>query len=113
MLKSKYVMNWFITKDPNNVHTLVINTTERWCHCFKFGEDEKSYLFTISQNEDENINDDDIVLEIPKFLPDLGEGHWLESSFFEKDQIYYYFIPYLHEWIKDGDKIVLTSEDYE
>ena len=113
MLKSKYVRNWFVTKDPNNIYTLVINTTERWCNCFKFGEDGEKYLFQISQNKDEDIINDDIVLEIPKFLPDLNEGHYLESYFVEKDQIYYYFIPYLYKWIKNGDKIVLKSEDYK
>lgn len=111
MRKSKYVENWFVTKDPNNVYNLVINTTERYCYHHHYGEDENNLIFQISVDEDESIIDDDVLQEIPKFLPEI-EGIWLQSSITIKDQIHYYFIPHLDEWIKRQDRIVLKSEDY-
>lgn len=105
MKKSKYVESWFITKDPNNVYTLIINKTQRYCYHHHFGDDEKYLMFQIS----DKIDEEGVILEIPKFLPEI-EGTWLESSAVIKDQIHYYFIPYLWEWIKNEDRIILKSE---
>lgn len=110
--KSKYVKDWFITKNPNNVYNLVINTTQRYCYHHHFGVDENLLLFQISETECQDITTEDIILEIPEFLPKI-EGLWLESSITVKDQIHYYFIPYLKEWIKLPDKLILKSKDYE
>lgn len=111
MKKSKFVTDWFVTKEPNGIYSLIINTTEKYCyHRFIIEYDDKM-VFAVHNYSDE-LNPDDIELEIPNFLPKI-DGVWLRSSSIEKDQIQYYFIPYLKEYIKNPNRVILKSEDYE
>ena len=113
MNTSKYVTDWFVTKDPSNVYNLVINTTQRYCYHYQMGEDENTILFVVADNEEQDISDETgLILEIPKFLPEI-EGTWITSSVTVKDQIHYYFIPYLWEWVKREDKLVMTSDNFK
>lgn len=107
MKKSKYVESWFVTKDPNNIYTLLINTTQKGCYHHYYGDDENSLLFQISDSEDQDLLSEEITFEIPKFLPDI-EGVWQCGCMTEKDQIMYYFIPYLWKWIHEKE-IILNS----
>jgi len=108
MKKSKYVTSWFVTKDPNNVYTLLINTTQRYCyhHCYSSGDDFISFI--ICENEHQDFNKEKIILDIPNFLPKI-DGVWQEASNVNKDQISYYFIPYHFDWIKE-ENIVISSK---
>jgi len=107
----RYVKNWFVTKDPNNVYNLVINTTQRYCYHYHLGGDEaNNMLFVVAENEDQDFADEEgLILEVPYFLPPI-EGTWLQASITVKDQIHYYFIPHLWEWPQD---IILRSQNLQ
>jgi len=107
---SKYVESWFVTKYPNNVYTLVINTTQRYCHHDYVMQSDKYITFVVHPIKNySNLNVNDITLEIPNFLPKI-DGIWLRSSSVEKDQIYYYFIPHLKEYIKTNEIILISTD---
>jgi len=111
MKKSKFVTSWFVTKEPNGIYSLIINTTEKYCYCQYIVEHDNKMLFVV-HNYSDGLIPDDTELEIPNFLPKI-DGVWIKSSLVEKDQIQYYFIPYLKEYIKNPNRIILKSEDYE
>lgn len=101
----KYVESWFVREYPNGVFCLVINTTERWLDFYNLGENRFEIGEDLSDNEMKEI------LEVPNFLPFLVGGHYIQAESQEKDQIYFYWIPYYNLWFKEGlIKEVLNSE---
>ncbi len=97
MKKHKYVESWHVSLLPSGIYMVVFNLTERGLthhrssdERYCFGEDDCKY--------------EDIV--IPKFLPELKKGGYLNSSAMDKDQCMFYYIPYDFDTIRDR-KIIL------
>ncbi len=93
----KYVENYWVEELPNGVIHLLINCTQREIYFHNYSD----YGFVICGSEEEY--DDwgkDCLLKTKSFLPILEEGIYLVSSHKEKDQISYYYIPHMREWVK-------------
>lgn len=101
---NKYVESWQIEELPNGVIKVVITCTQRELYYHAFMDNE--FLITGTEEEYENY-DENLILTVPEFLPDI-EGIFLQSSFKEKEQLYFFYTPYLWEWKKEK-KILFKS----
>ena len=92
----KKITNWVVDLLPNGVYTLTVNTSERWVEYNMYND-----TWFLIDNEE---------LKIPSFLPG-NRTFWLRSSSQNKDQIFFYWIPFEREWIKDNSvKLILKNE---
>jgi hypothetical protein len=72
-------------KYESGIYYLCINTNKKWIEYHRYSNDEYAIGF---------VNDDPIyLLQIPK-LEDYIPAHHLCVHMQEKDQIWYYWIPY-------------------
>lgn len=116
---SKYVTDWFVTLTPNGVYTVVFNTTERRMSYHAFND--TTYIFGNENDlkfDDENEVEsqeswESRMQEIPEFLPNPRPKGitYLTAHSQSKDQVYFYYIPYKHAWVKKGDKLLLTGKN--
>lgn len=108
MKNSKYVESWWIEVLPNGIYHLLFNLTERWLPYHKYNDTEFIFGGDIEGEEYEDWLSR--IQEVPVFLPEDKGVIWLSSSHLEKDQLSYYFIPYKKEWVREGDKILFSSD---
>jgi hypothetical protein len=96
--KAKYVTDWWLTKLPNEVYNLTINTTEKWMSFHAYNDN----TFIIGHKEDDSQKEyEEKLLIIPEFLPNLEKGLWIRTIQENKDQINVYWIPFYSSWIKE------------
>ena len=91
---NKYVDSYCVEELPNMVIKLVINCSQReiWYH------QQSDYSFIIAGSEYEFDNwDSSVLFEVDSFLPNI-EGIYYKASMREKDQLYFFYIPYLYDW---------------
>jgi len=95
------VESYWIEELPNGVIHLLINVKERGIYCHQFNDNE--YLILEDYSEDYTKDD---ILTIPDFLDKTKAFMYISSSYIEKDQINYYFIPHQREWVKNRKFII-------
>ena len=100
---SKYVESYWAEELPNGVIHLLINITERWLQHHAYSNRH----FLISKSLDDW--QDDEILNIEEFVPELDGGIYIKTSVVEKDQISFYFIPrYFND--RKNNKELLNSK---
>jgi hypothetical protein len=92
-MQNKYVDNWHVELLPNGVYLLMFNTKDKWIGYHQFDDNEYTFF---ADAETENYHSAEHIVKIPDFLPKIENGGYRTSHSQEKDQIYYYFIPYYH-----------------
>jgi hypothetical protein len=76
---------------------MIINCTQKEIYFHQLND----YEFIIAGTEEEYDNWDKSVLFVSKsFFPPI-EGMYLNASNKEKDQLSFFYIPYLKEWVKN------------
>ena len=96
VIMSKYVDSYWVEELPSGVIKMVINCSQReiWYHMMT------DYSFIIAGSESEFDNwDSSVILEVESFLPEV-DGIYYKTSMKEKDQLYFFYIPYLYGWRK-------------
>lgn len=76
------ITSHFIKTYESGIIQLIINTEERWLDYHRYSDN--SYCVTDAENKEEQLN---VVLPLQ---PNM---RYIPSSFQEKDQIIYYYIP--------------------
>ena len=102
VIMSKYVDSYWVEELPSGVIKMVINCSQReiWYHRLT------DYSFIIAGSESEFDNwDSSVILEVESFLPEV-DGIYYKTSMKEKDQLYFFYIPYLYGWRKCSKYLV-------
>jgi hypothetical protein len=91
---SRNVESYFCKLLPNGTYMLTFNTNNRWIdyHCYS------DYEFLFGEEKEGNIQ------QVYEFLPEI-DGHYLQSTLQDKDQITVFYTPYYKEYIKESKKI--------
>jgi hypothetical protein len=95
---SKYIESYWVEELPSGVIKMVINCSQReiWYH------QQNDYKFIIAGSEEEFDNwDSSVIFDVESFLPVI-DGIYYKTSMKEKDQLYFFYIPYLYEWRRES-----------
>lgn len=71
------------------------------------------YEYTFYKDENENTMDEEHLIKIPEFLPNMEKGLYIQSSHQEKDQIYFYFIPHYYKSYLPGENENIIDKLYK
>lgn len=100
----KYIKSYWAEELPNGVIHMLINCTQREIYFHTFTDE----WFLICGTEEEYDNmEENCYLKTDKFIPDNKDVIYLRSSMKEKDQISFFWIPFLRG--KRSKNIILES----
>jgi len=91
-IKHEHVDNYYIEYYDSGIILLMFNTKERWCDYCRQGDHD----FLIGNNCKEDEYWDNYIIKIPKeeLKLDWGKEGYTVLEAQEKDQIYFYYVPF-------------------
>ena len=102
---SRYVESYWAEELPNGVIHLLINCTQRWLVYRAYSDTQ----FLITESDEDWENDD--LLNVRKFLPEIERGMYMRTSMQEKEQISFYFIPYKFDERRNRKELLNSRKD--
>lgn len=101
---SRYIESWWVEELPNGVIKLVINCKQKEIYYQRLND----YQFIIAGSEEEFNNwEESVLFSVSEFLPS-NKGIYLKADSKNKDQLYFFYIPHLKEWVRNR-KILIKS----
>jgi len=101
---SKYCESYWAELLPSGVIHLLINCSQREIYFHTFSDTQ--FIIAGSEEEYDNWGDNDVILNVEKFLPKIEGGIYIRASMKEKTQISFYFIPHYRTDRKNSKELL-------